>query len=268
MFKIIKSSIIKKEKVLCSVCNSRSEYFLTKTMLTKYKVNYFRCTKCHFIETEKPRYWLKKAYSSAIIDADTGIIKRNQMFSVMSTLVFLLLCKKKSKVLDYAGGYGILTRMLRDIGIDCYWKDKYAENIFAKHFVDSKKNEYGMVTAFEFFEHTDNPVKVVGDILQKYSPKIFLFSTELHNGNPPRDWWYFAENGGQHISLFTRKSLQIMATNFNLYYSTDGKGIHIFSKQKVFPIIIKIISVIWPISGVFFPLFYKSKTFSDHVLLK
>lgn len=260
--------MIKKEKRLCSICNNRSEYFLTKTILKKYKVKYFRCTKCHFIETEKPRYWLKEAYSSAIIDADTGIIKRNQMFSTISALVFLLLCEKNSKVLDYAGGYGIMTRMLRDIGIDCYWEDKYAENIFAKHFIGSKRNKYEMVTAFEFFEHADDPVKVIGGVIHKYSPNIFLFSTELHDGNPPKDWWYFAESGGQHISLYTRESLDIMAKKFNLYYSTDGKGIHIFSKQRVSPIIIKTISVIWPICGIFLPLFYKSKTFSDHLLLK
>jgi len=51
-----------------------------------------------YIETEKPRYWLKEAYSSAIIDADTGIIGRNSTLSKISAMIFLIFCDKRSKV--------------------------------------------------------------------------------------------------------------------------------------------------------------------------
>ncbi len=36
--------------------------------------------------------------------------------------------------LDYAGGYGVFTRLMRDIGFDFYWHDPYTQNLFANGF--------------------------------------------------------------------------------------------------------------------------------------
>jgi hypothetical protein len=252
----------------CSICKSESKYLFEKTLLKRYKVKYFKCDDCGFIETEKPRYWLRKAYSSALIDSDTGIIGRNITLSKIAALIFLLFCKKDSMVLDYAGGYGIMTRMLRDVGVDCYWEDKYAENIFAKQFAHKKGNKYSMVTAFEFFEHLDDPVREIRQIITEYSPKILLFSTTLHNGNPPKDWWYFVEGGGQHISLYTAKSLGVFASKLNMKYSTNGVNIHIFSKIKIPSVFMQIISISSSIYSMSFPLFFRSKTYTDHLVVK
>jgi hypothetical protein len=205
---------------------------------------------------------------SAIIDADTGIIDRNLTLSRISAMIFLLFCNKKSKVLDYAGGYGIMTRMLRDIGLNCYWDDKYADNIFARGFEDIKGTKYEMVTAFELLEHLNSPIKEIKGIIQKYSPKVFLFSTMTHDGNPQKDWWYFSENGGQHISLYTRRSLEIIASKLDLKYSTNGINIHIFSKHRIAGLLMKLISIEKPFYNIFLPLFYKSRTFSDHLISK
>lgn len=168
-------------------------------------------------------------------------------------------------MLDYGGGYGILTRLLRDIGVDCYWTDKYAENIFARGFEDKTKVKYDMVTAFELFEHLENPVEEIRGVIRKFRPKILLFSTMLHNKVFPKDWWYFAPEGGQHISLYTKRSLEILAGKFGMKLSTNGRGIHIFSKKYVPNFLMKIISIFWPIISIFLSIFYKSKTFSDHL---
>ena len=144
----------------CLICGSVSNYVFTKKILNKYEVNYYQCRKCDFIQTEKP-YWLKEAYSNPIIDSDTGILSRNIVLSKITALTTLLFAKKDSLVLDYAGGYGLLTRLLRDIGVDSFWSDKYSENIFAKDFIIKKKNHYDVVTAFEFLEHLENPVKEI-----------------------------------------------------------------------------------------------------------
>lgn len=191
--------IMNKEK--CLICGRTANYIFTKKILNKYKVKYYKCNKCNFIQTEKP-YWLKEAYSNPIIDSDTGILSRNIMLSKITALIFLFFAEKESKVLDYAGGYGILTRLLRDIGINCFWLDKYSENVFAKNFEFSKKEQYDVITAFEFLEHAENPIKKVKRIFKIYKPKLFIFSTTIHNGNPSKNWWYFAPQGGQHVSFF------------------------------------------------------------------
>ena len=247
----------------CKICGNESGLLCNKEILDKYSVRYYRCKKCKFIQTEKP-YWLKEAYTSAIIDTDTGILMRNTALSKVAAIVTLFFLDKKIKILDYAGGYGIMTRMLRDIGLDCYWSDKYAENIFAKLFPSQKKEKYDLVTAFEVFEHLENPVVEIKKIIKTYKPKIILFSTMLHNGNPDKNWWYFVPQGGQHISLFTKKSLKELAKKTGMKLSTNGKNLHILSSKRIPSLFLIIISITHPVLSWFLPLFYKSKTFSDH----
>ncbi len=253
-----------KEKPVCKVCKSDTKALFNLKVLRKYRTDYYQCLNCGLIQTERP-YWLKEAYESAIIDSDTGILSRNLVLSKITATIILLFLRKDSKVLDYAGGYGIMTRMLRDIGIDCYWADKYADNVFANGFEDNGKTKYGMVTAFEFFEHVENPIEEMTGILKKYKLKILLFSTMLHNGNPSKDWWYFVPEGGQHITLYTKKSLKILAEKFDLKFSTNGRNIHIFSKFQIPSFLMKLISISWPITSMALPIFYKSKTFSDRL---
>ena len=60
--------------------------------------------------------------------------------------------KNDKKWIDIGGGYGVLTRLMCDIGIDFYWDDPYKENLFAKSFAASKldKKEFVSVSAFKF----------------------------------------------------------------------------------------------------------------------
>lgn len=253
---------MRKYNTVCVVCQIPTKELFKLKILNKYLVSYYRCPNCKLVQTEKP-FWLREAYSSAIIDSDTGIISRNIILSKISATIYLLFCSKNSKILDYAGGHGILTRMLRDIGIDCYWTDKYAKNIFAREFEDRAKTKYSMVTAFEVFEHLEDPLEEIKNIIRKYNPRLLLFSTMLHNGNPPNDWWYFVPEGGQHIILYTKKSLKILGGKLGMKLSTNGRNIHIFSRKQIPDILMIFISVCWPIISILFPLFFKSKTFSD-----
>ncbi len=122
----------------CKICDSQVKEAFRLKILGKYVVTYFRCINCKLLQTIKP-YWLKEAYSSAIIDSDTGLISRNIVLSKIAAILILLMGKKNTKILDYGGGYGILTRLLRDLGLDCYWTDKYSKNLFARGFEDDKK---------------------------------------------------------------------------------------------------------------------------------
>lgn len=248
----------------CKICDSSIELYARKKILRKYLISFYRCQQCHLIFAERP-YWIKEAYSLPIIYSDTGILSRNLVFSRIVPLVILSFANKNHKMLDYAGGYGILTRMLRDIGIDCYWMDKYAQNMFAKGFEAKPNEKYDLVTSFELFEHLENPVKEISEIVKKFKPTLLLFSTLLHNGHPPNHWWYFAPEGGQHITFYTQKSLKILADKIGMKFSTNGRNIHIFSKKYIPGLFMIIISVFWPLISIVFPLFFKSKTFSDHL---
>jgi len=122
---------------------------------------------------------------------------------------------------------------MRDRGYDFYWQDKYCDNLYAKDFTVKENENYEVLTAYEVFEHLPEPVNELEDML-KYSENI-LFSTYLLPADNPKplDWWYFALDHGQHVSLYTEKSLSLLAKKFNMNLFTNGKNIHLITKKKI-----------------------------------
>lgn len=220
----------------CKICSSTSKHIFTQKVLAKYDVKYFQCSKCFFIQTEQP-YWLKEAYSSAITNLDLGLVYRNQLFVPKVDLIIQLFCDIDSRFLDYGGGYGLMVRMMRDKGYDFYRQDNYCDNLFAKDFdlndlpIERKKN-FELVSAFEVFEHLENPLDDVKAI-SLYSNNI-LFSTEIlpNKSVRPDNWWYFSPETGQHISLYSEESLQALSNKLGLHYHKISNGLHLFSAKQ------------------------------------
>ena len=101
----------------CKICDTECRQQFFRTILNKYQIAYFYCGACGFLQTEEP-YWLEEAYESAIANADTGLVQRNIYLSrMLSTLLFFEF-DRQGKYLDFAGGYGMLTRLMRDAGFD------------------------------------------------------------------------------------------------------------------------------------------------------
>lgn len=252
----------------CKICNSNTRLAFTSTILKKYDVKYFKCDSCGYLFTEEP-YWLDEAYSRSINLSDTGLLDRNIYFSkVLSVLIYF--CFDKNGIfLDYAGGYGVFTRLMRDVGFDFYWHDPFTQNLFANGFEkDLEPNsKFELLTAFEVFEHLINPKEEVGKMLQ-YSNTI-IFSTELMPQEIPdvKDWWYYGFNHGQHISFYTKKTLYTLANQFNLnYYNVNG--IQIFTKRRFNNTLLVSMKKLRNF-GLYkiVKKFVKSKTFSDHIMI-
>jgi predicted O-linked N-acetylglucosamine transferase (SPINDLY family)/glycosyltransferase involved in cell wall biosynthesis len=218
----------------CHICNSASQEFSTATLLCKYKVTYFQCTECGFVQTEAP-YWLEEAYTEAIAGSDVGIIRRNLMFSEITGNIILNCFRHEAKFLDYGGGYGLLVRMMRDLGFDYYWQDKFCKNFFAKGLEADERPDlsYELVSAFEVFEHLTQPTDEVSQML-RFSKNI-LFSTELLpvNNPKPTEWWYYSLHEGQHISIYTYKSLLKLAERFNLNLYSNGSSLHLLTQKEI-----------------------------------
>lgn len=140
-------------------------------------------------------------------------------------------------LLDFGGGSGLLVRLLRDVGIDSYWSDKYCENLFARGFEWDSNTTPTMATCFEVFEHLPNPREEIDSML-KICPNL-LFSTELlpcpiPESSGTNTWWYYGFSHGQHISFYTYQSLELIAKNHNLYFYSYG-GLHLFSQKRIAP---------------------------------
>ena len=215
---------------------SDSDFFASAKILNKYDIKYFNCGICGFIQTEEP-FWLEEAYSDAINYSDIGLLKRNIDLLNPTKAIIKFQFNKNEKFVDYGAGYGVFVRMMRDAGFDFYWSDKYCDNLFAKDFeaADAKtdSSKYEMLTAYEVFEHLEDPVKETEEML-KYSDSIMFSTYLLPSHNPkPCEWWYYTPDHGQHISIYTKQSLKILGERFNLHLYSNGKNIHLLSKRKL-----------------------------------
>lgn len=225
----------------CKICNSTTTTAFTVKVLRKYDAEYRQCMNCGFLFSREA-LWLEEAYKNAITLSDTGIVQRNMQLSNSVAAVISFYFNKQNKFLDFAGGYGLFTRMMRDLGFNFFWKDRYCENLFAKGFehIESSNDKFEVITAFEVFEHLLDPVSEMENILS-YSDNI-IFSTQLLPSPLPKpdEWWYYHFDHGQHISFYTQKSLELLAQRFDLnFYSI--KGIHFLTKKKMNNVLLKMI---------------------------
>ena len=216
----------------CKIFDNKTHNIFSAKILNKNNIKYYYCDYCGFLQTEEP-YWLKEAYSNPISIIDTGIMARNIGSSKITAIILFFLFNKYGKFLDFAGGYGFLTRLMRDIGFDFYWHDPYSPNLVARGF-ESKSNslKYELITIFESFEHFAEPIKEIESMIQ-FSDNI-LFSTELLPSllPKPEKWWYYALESGQHISFYSYKTLKYIAQKYNMNISSNGRNIHILTKNK------------------------------------
>jgi len=220
----------------CPICATEMEHCLTAQVLGKYPAQYEVCNACGFLRAHQP-YWLDEAYTSAIAAADTGLVMRNISLACKLAGVLYWVAGERGDglYLDAAGGYGMLTRLMRDLGFNFYWSDKYCDNLLAPGFEYSRaQGACTAVTAIEVLEHLTDPASFIEETLALSGAQTLLFTTELYEGPPPRPdaWWYYSFATGQHIGFFQIRTLEILAVRLGLQFSS-ANGLHVFSKVPV-----------------------------------
>jgi Methyltransferase domain len=222
----------------CKICNSDTHRLFSGKILLKYDVSYYRCQKCGFIQTEEP-YWLEEAYQESISACDVGVAQRGLLWKSALKRIINSFFDSSAKFVDFGGGTGLLVRLMRDLGFDFYRYDVYGENAFARGFdvVDIQDNntKFELMTAFEVFEHLENPLPEI-ERMFCLSDSI-LFSTllsplDLTKLNP-QDWGYFSPETGQHIAFYTSESLKEIALKFGCNLYSDGEDVHLLTFKKL-----------------------------------
>jgi Methyltransferase domain len=221
----------------CIICSREAVIaYGVQTIIGKYQTRLLACQHCHHQWFENPSIWLAEAYSSPIANTDTGIVSRS-LHIHRCVSAFLGLSPRTGKVLDWGSGSGLLTRLLRDDGHDCYGLEPYTPSVLAGCFTWKKQVDafaqgpYRAIIAIEVVEHLVNPQEFFSTALS--NTDTLIFSTELlDSARNGEDWWYYSRETGQHITFYTEASLACLAhLNGCKYAFSRDERLHIITRQ-------------------------------------
>jgi hypothetical protein len=226
-----------RSRMECKVCGGQDVAIASvTTVLGKYSASLLKCPSCGFEFFHEPSAWLAEAYTSPIADTDTGIVARSMSVRrVVSS--FLALSNTPGRILDWGSGSGLLVRLLRDDGHDCYGYEPFTPPVLASGHtwkeiqLAKDQGKYRAITAIEVVEHLAEPSEFFASALD--IADTLIFSTELAEENKEGGgWWYYSRETGQHISFYTQRSLSHLARASRCAYaSAHGKGLHIVTRR-------------------------------------
>ena len=136
----------------------------------------------------------------------------------------------------------MFVRLMRDKGMRFYRYDPLCENLFANS-LDADftgKERYELATAFEVFEHLTDPLDEIQRVL-RVAPSIFFSTFLLPPERPkPQEWWYYGLEHGQHVSIYSRKSLEIIGEIFGLRLYSNGHSYHLLTDRSIPPLLFRL----------------------------
>jgi hypothetical protein len=220
----------------CRCCLGKATYFSSAEILD-FIATYSMCSNCLSVQVDNPD-WIERAHSKAISNLDTGLVSRCLSASrLISTLLFLE-GKRGANGIDWGGGTGLLTRLLRDQGFHVRSYDKYAKAEHVEDFEASLKDAEEaatFITSIECFEHLVNPIDAYKNVTSK--KEYFIFTTEAIDTPPPdpaeKSWWYFVPESGQHITFASKKGLDEFRKILGFDYYTNLGSLHVMSRSKL-----------------------------------
>lgn len=204
----------------CKLCGAQTEFRFAKTVLFAHRAEYFECVACGSLQVPDTP-WLEEAYRVERWPVDTGLVARNLQLAGRIATFLDATSARTDVVIDFGGGTGLLTRLLRDLGWNALCHDRYREPVFVDAFHVREVAGLGarVVIASEVLEHFTTPRESLGELLA-LAPLI-IFTTGLYD-RQGEDWWYLAPETGQHVFFFSARALQEVAGAAGFTFADTG----------------------------------------------
>jgi SAM-dependent methyltransferase len=240
---------MKTDNLSCPVCGDHCTLFdvvdLNKSCeemhglklpLSGIPVCYVQCGGCGFCFAPELYQWSREEFSKYIyneqyvqVDPDylesrpkNNANRLQSMFPALPTSV---------RHLDYGGGNGLLAKTLGDAG----WNSTSFDPFVNTDADIGQLGQFDLITVFEVFEHVPDVQGLMSNLKGALASNgVILLTTLLSDANiqPGQrlSWWYASPRNG-HISLFSRKSLTLLAKTRDLRIGHFSKDFHVMLKE-------------------------------------
>ncbi len=201
--------------------------------LSEIPIYYFFCSDCQFCFAPEFSKWKPKEFEERIYNEDyvlvdpdyVGVRPRSNAQSLISVFGTFA---AELRHLDFGGGNGLLSRILRESN----WQSSSYDPFVDKEVTLSSLGRFDLITAFEVFEHTPDPCGLISNLSSLLeSDGIVIFTTATSDGHiAPHhriNWWYASPRNG-HISLFSKKSLALLGAREGFSFGSFSDVIHVF----------------------------------------
>ena len=202
-------------------------------------IYYYICNHCSYVFSADFWGWSEKDFLDKIYNKDYKIVdpdyfEKRPQTTAQSLLNAFGQHSQHIKHLDYGAGNGKVSKRLCIAGWDSMSFDPFADNNIKLTDI----GRFNLITAIEVFEHVPHPDQLMENITQLMLGECFvLFSTLLSDGNLQKNsrinWWYCSPRNG-HISLFSKKSLEVLAEKYHVNFGSFSPDLHFFSNKTPF----------------------------------
>jgi SAM-dependent methyltransferase len=201
--------------------------------LSGIPIYYVRCAACGFCFAPEchalsPEEFTTHIYNNEYLAVDPEYLEIRPRKNAATLLAMFPDLPGFVRHLDYGGGNGLLAQALRESN----WNSVSFDPLLDKAPGIGSLGKYDLITAFEVFEHVPDVHELMSNLRRLLSPGgLVLFSTLLSDGNIQPNkrltWWYASPRNG-HISLFSRKSLDILVrtSEADWRFGSFSEGFH------------------------------------------
>jgi SAM-dependent methyltransferase len=200
-------------------------------------IYYAYCQACGFCYAPTMCAWSldtfrQKIYNQDYAAIDPDYIEKRPSHNANWLVKLFKDLPKEIQHLDYGGGNGMLSDLLKQAGWDSVSYDPF-------NLTDTPMQQLGkfdLLTAFEVFEHVPDVEVLMHQLCSLLNENgLIIFSTLVSDGHilPHQrlTWWYASPRNG-HISLFSNKALQLCAQKFQFNLASFNDGLHIMFRDQ------------------------------------
>jgi SAM-dependent methyltransferase len=193
-------------------------------------VAYHRCDACGFMFAPLFDDWAsedfqKYIYNDEYIAVDSAYADVRPKHTA-TEMAKSLAGFEDARMIDYGSGTGLFANHMRAAGFKNITNfDPFSDPV-------RPSGRFDIITCFEVIEHSPTPLETLRDIASLLNDDGCVVLGE--SLQPPDidvvrcNWWYCMPRNG-HISLYTDRSLALLATRAGLLFH-PGKGMHTFSR--------------------------------------